>query len=145
MYDRIEIELRGVQQALHYSRTVPTTPPPPKELDLGDEPAQLRKIADVTKACRCCMKEEKEQATMDLKQAQEEIIEQRRVAQQEKDNLQTKFEENKAQIQQEKEKLCAEQVRVKKVVNKELRSMAVLEQMEEDPVVNQVMKIVEAI
>jgi hypothetical protein len=40
-----------------------------------------------------------------LKQAQEEVIEKRRVAQQEKDELQAKFEEDKAQIQHEKEQL----------------------------------------
>jgi hypothetical protein len=38
-----------------------------------------------------------------LKQAQEEVIEQCRVAQQEKDDLQIKFEEDKVQIQKEKE------------------------------------------
>jgi hypothetical protein len=41
MYDRIETELRGVQQALHSSRAVSTVPPPSEEPELGDEPAQL--------------------------------------------------------------------------------------------------------
>jgi hypothetical protein len=98
MYDRIETELRGVQQALHSSRAVSTAPPPPEEPELGDEPTQLRRIADATEAHLRRMQEEKEQASVALKQAQEEIIEKRRVAQQEKDDLQTKFEENKAQI-----------------------------------------------
>jgi hypothetical protein len=57
MYDRIETELRGVHQALHSSPTVPTMPPPPKEPKLGDETAQLRRIADVTEARLCRMQE----------------------------------------------------------------------------------------
>jgi hypothetical protein len=106
MYERIEAELRGVQQALHSSpHAVSTAPPPPEEPELGDEPAQLRRIADATEAHLHRVQEEKEQATVALKQAQEEIIEKRRVAQQEKDDLQIKFEEDRAQIQQEKEQL----------------------------------------
>jgi len=50
MYDRIETELRGVHQSLHSSPAVPTMPPPPKEPKLGDETAQLRRIADATEA-----------------------------------------------------------------------------------------------
>jgi hypothetical protein len=59
---------------------VSIVPPPPEEPELGDKPAQLRRLADVTKALLHCMQEEKEQAL-----------------------VQTKFEEKKAQIQQEKE------------------------------------------
>jgi hypothetical protein len=80
-----------------------------------------------------------------LKQAQEEIIEQRRVAQQEKDDLQIKFEEDRAQIQQEKEQLLTEQVGVKEAVHRALRSVTGLEKMEEDPVESQVVKLAEAI
>jgi hypothetical protein len=50
MYDRIESELRGVQQALYSNNVVSTAPPPSKEPELGDEPAQLHRIADVTEA-----------------------------------------------------------------------------------------------
>jgi hypothetical protein len=50
---------------------------------------------------------------MALNQAQEELIEQCRIAQQEKDALQENFEEERAQIQQEKEKMLTEQVKVK--------------------------------
>jgi hypothetical protein len=60
MYDRIETNLRGVQQALHSSRTVPTAPPPPEELELGDEPSQLHRIADMTEARLRHIQEEKE-------------------------------------------------------------------------------------
>jgi hypothetical protein len=128
MYDRIETEMIGVQQALQSSRAVSTAPPPSEEPELGDEPTQLHRIVDVTKACLHRVQEEKEQASVALKQAQEEIIEQRRVTQQKKDDLQTKFEENKAQIQQEKEQLLVEQVRFKEAVNRALRSVTGLEQ-----------------
>jgi hypothetical protein len=77
MYERIEAELRGVQQALHSSHAVSTAPPPSEETELGDEPAQLHRIADATEAHLRRMQEEKEQATVALKQAQEEVIEKR--------------------------------------------------------------------
>jgi hypothetical protein len=75
MYDRIEAELRGVQQALYSSRTVSTAPPPSEEPELGDEPAQLCRLADVTEAHLHRAQAEKYQATVALKQAQEEVIE----------------------------------------------------------------------
>jgi hypothetical protein len=65
--------------------------------------------------------------------------------QQDKDDLQTKFEENKEQIQQDKEQLLAEQVRVKEAVNKEIHSVTSLEKMEEDLVLNKFVKLVESI
>jgi hypothetical protein len=63
MYDRIEVELRGVQQALQSSRAVSTAPPPSEEPELGDEPAQLRRLADVTEAHLRRAQAEKDQAT----------------------------------------------------------------------------------
>jgi hypothetical protein len=99
---------------------VSTVPPPSEELELGDEPTQLHIIVDVTEAHLRHAEEEKEHATMALKKAQEEVIEQHRVAQQEKDDLQTKFKEERAQIQQEKEQLLAEQVGVKEAVSRAL-------------------------
>jgi hypothetical protein len=75
---------------------------------LGDQPSQLHKLVDVTEACLHRVQEEKDQATKALKQVQKESIEQRRVVQQEKDNLQVKFAEERAQIQWEKEQLLAE-------------------------------------
>ena len=47
MYDRIETELRGVQQALQSSHTVSTVLGEP---ELGDEPAQLHHLADTVEA-----------------------------------------------------------------------------------------------
>jgi hypothetical protein len=127
MYEIIEAELRGVQQSLHSSHTVSTTPLPLEEANLGDEPAKIHRIADATEARLHHVQEGKEQAIVALKQAQEEFIEQRRVAQQEKDNLQIKFEEDKAQIQKEKEQLLTEHVGVKEAVNRALHSMTSLE------------------
>jgi hypothetical protein len=65
-----------------------------------------------------------------LKQAQEEVIEEHRVVQQEKDDLQIKFEKDKAQIWEDKEQLLTEKVGVKKAVNRALRSVIGLEQIE---------------
>jgi ribosome assembly protein YihI (activator of Der GTPase) len=108
MYERIEGELRGVQQALHSIHTMFIVAPPSEEIEMGDEPAQLRKIVDATEAHLRHVQEEKEWATEALKQVQEEVIEKLWVAQQEKDDLQVKFAEDRVQIQQEKEHFLTE-------------------------------------
>jgi hypothetical protein len=95
MYDRIEAELREVQQALHSNCAVSTAPLPSEEPELGDEPTQLCIIAYAIEARLHCTQKEKEQATLALKQAQEEVIEKCRIAQQEKAAFQSKFEEEK--------------------------------------------------
>jgi hypothetical protein len=41
MYDRIEKELKDIQQAIHSSRAVPTAPSSTESVELGDEPTQL--------------------------------------------------------------------------------------------------------
>jgi hypothetical protein len=87
MYDRIEAELKGVQQALYSSHTVSTASLSSGGIEVGDEPAQLRRLADATEAHLHRVQEEKEQATEALKQAKEEALEKIRVAQQEKDDL----------------------------------------------------------
>jgi hypothetical protein len=46
----INMKLQGVQQALQSSRTVSTMPLSSEEPELGDEPAQLHRLADVTKS-----------------------------------------------------------------------------------------------
>jgi hypothetical protein len=66
MYEKIEAKLRGVQQALYLSRVVSTVPPPSEEPELGDEPAQLHRLADVTEACLHRAQVQKDQATMAL-------------------------------------------------------------------------------
>jgi hypothetical protein len=59
MYEIIETKLRGVQKALHSSHAVSTAPLPSEETYLGDELAQLCRIADAIEAHLCCMQEEK--------------------------------------------------------------------------------------
>jgi hypothetical protein len=66
---------------------------------LGDEPSQLCRIVDATEYHLRRVQEEKEQATVALRQAQEEVIEKCQVAQQEKEDLQINFEEDKVHIQ----------------------------------------------
>jgi hypothetical protein len=63
MYDRIEVKLRGVQQDLQSSRAVSTAPLPSGEPELGDELAQLHRIADAVEAHLCHAQEETKQAT----------------------------------------------------------------------------------
>jgi hypothetical protein len=120
-------------------------PLPSGELELGDEPAQLHRVADVVEAHLRRAQEEAEQATQALKQVQGVLIEQRRVAEQEKISLQTKFDEEKVQMQQEKEQLLAGQLEVKEAVNRALRSVTGLEPQAEDRVEHQVEQLVEAI
>jgi hypothetical protein len=46
VYERIEKDLKDIQQAIHSSRAVPTMPSSSKSAELGDEPTQLRRLAD---------------------------------------------------------------------------------------------------
>jgi hypothetical protein len=71
MYDRIETEIRGVQQALQSSHAMSNIPPLSCETELGYEPSQLHKIADATEAHLSGVQEEKNQVIMVLNQAQE--------------------------------------------------------------------------
>jgi uncharacterized protein YaaN involved in tellurite resistance len=80
-----------------------------------------------------------------LKQVQGVLVEQRQVVEQENIALQTKFDEEKAQMQQEKEELVAGQLEVKEAVNIALCSMTGLEPQAEDRVEHQVEKLEEAI
>jgi hypothetical protein len=67
------------------------------------------------------------QATQFLKRAQEKIIEQHRVSQQEKDTLQEKFEQDREKIQKEKEQLLRKQIRIEEAVNRSFLSVTILE------------------
>jgi hypothetical protein len=60
MYEKIETELRGVQQALQSSCAISTIPPPLEEPELGDEPSQLHRIDDATEGRLLRAQEEKE-------------------------------------------------------------------------------------
>jgi hypothetical protein len=145
MYDNIEVELRGVQQALQSSCTVSTMLLPTGELELGDEPAQLHRLADVTEARLHHAQEEIEQATYTLKQVQGVLIEQHQVEEQEKVSLWAKFEEEKTQMQQEKEQLLAKQLEVKEAINRALHPVTGLDPQEEYRVTHQVENLAEAI
>jgi hypothetical protein len=83
-------------------------------------------------------KDEKDQATAALKQAQEDMVEQRRVAKKEKEGLQAKFEEERVQAKQEKEQFFTEQLGVKEAVNRALHCVTGLEPKAEDRVEHQV-------
>jgi hypothetical protein len=59
---------------------VSTAPLSSGEPELGDEPAQLRRLADAVEARLLRAQEEEEQATQTLKQVQGDIVEQHRIA-----------------------------------------------------------------
>jgi hypothetical protein len=50
MYNRIEVELQGVQQALQSSHAMPTAPLSLGTPELGDELAQLHRLTDIVEA-----------------------------------------------------------------------------------------------
>jgi phosphoribosylanthranilate isomerase len=50
LYERIEKELKDIQQAIHSSRAVPIAPSLSKITELGDEPTQLQRLTDATEA-----------------------------------------------------------------------------------------------
>jgi hypothetical protein len=83
MYERIEEELKGVQQALYSSCAVSIAPLSSEGTELGDDPAQLRPIEYVIEAHLHCSGR-KEQAIEALKKSKEEAIEKCWVAQQRK-------------------------------------------------------------
>jgi len=103
MYDRIEKELRDIQQAIHSSRAVPIVPSSAENVELGDEPTQLQRLANATEVWLRRAQEEKEQATEALKKEKEEVLEEIQVKKKEKDELTVMFEEDKEKIQKEKD------------------------------------------
>jgi hypothetical protein len=70
------------------------------EPELGDEPLQLHRLVDIVESRLRRAHEETTQDTQDLTQVQGVIVEQRSAAKQENISLQTKFDEEKAQLQQ---------------------------------------------
>jgi hypothetical protein len=72
---------------------------------LGDEPTQLRRLADATEAWLHRVQKEKKQATEALKQEKEEVLERMGVVQsfvttyeKEKDEIKAMFEEDNEKI-----------------------------------------------
>jgi hypothetical protein len=99
----------------------------------------------VTEALLRRVQEEKEQAIEALEQAKEESLEKLWVVQQEKDDLRAKFEVDREQIQKEKDHLLAEKIGFKEALNRALRSVPGLAQMEEETTEIQVGKLAESI
>jgi hypothetical protein len=60
MFDRIEVELKGVQQALYSIQAVPTASLSAGDIEVGDEPSQLRRLEDSIEAHLHHVQEEKE-------------------------------------------------------------------------------------
>jgi hypothetical protein len=60
MYDRIDKDLKDIQQAIHSSCAVPTTLYLAESVGLGGEPTQLRRLVDATEAQIHRVQEEKE-------------------------------------------------------------------------------------
>jgi hypothetical protein len=90
------VDLKGVQQDLYSSRAMSTALLSAGDIDVGDEPAQLRRLVDSREVHLHRVQEEKEQSIGALKQEKEEAIEKHQVAQKEKDDLQAKFVEERA-------------------------------------------------
>jgi hypothetical protein len=82
--------------------------------------------------------EEVEQDTQTLKKVQGNIVEQHRIAEHEKVSLHAKFDEEKAQMHQEKENLLTGQLKVKESVNRALHFVIGLEPQAKDPIEHQV-------
>jgi hypothetical protein len=125
LYGRVEKELKEIQQAIQLIHAVPTAPSSSQIAELGDEPTQLRRLADATEARLQKVQEEKEKATEALKQEKEEVLEKLRVArycvtayENEKEEFWAMLQEDKAKLQRENEKLLAERAMVKEAVNK---------------------------
>jgi hypothetical protein len=60
LYDRIEKELKDIHQAIQSSHAVSTAPSSTENVELGDEPTQLRRLADATETQLHRVQEEKE-------------------------------------------------------------------------------------
>jgi hypothetical protein len=145
LYERIEKELKDIHQAIHSSRTVPIAPFSSEILESGDEPTQLRILADATYFRLQRVQEEKEQATEALNKEKEEALEQLRAVQKEKYEIRAMYEEDNVKMKKEKYQLLAEQTAVKEAVTKSLRSVSGLAQEEPESTDMKVGKLAEAI
>jgi hypothetical protein len=85
------------------------------------------------------------QATQALTQVQGVLVEQCSTVEREKLALQAKFDEEKSQLQKEKEQLLTEQIKVKEMVNITLRSVTIIEVKAEERIPQQVVQLEEVI
>jgi hypothetical protein len=67
LYERVMKELKEIQQAIQLIYAVPIAPSSSQDVELGDEPAQLRRLIDAIEARHQKFQEEKEKATKALK------------------------------------------------------------------------------
>jgi hypothetical protein len=74
MFDRIEVELKGVQQALYLSHIMSTTTLLACDTEVGDDLAHLCRLEDSTEARLHQVEDEKEQAIEALNQVKEESL-----------------------------------------------------------------------
>jgi hypothetical protein len=132
LFSRIMGELKEVQQALQSSQAVSMMPLTMETPGTGDEPTQLRQITEKVEARLRQAQEDIVQATQALAQEHSTHREQQRKVEQEQLALQAKWEEEKAQLQQSKDQLLAEQLEVQERVHKALRSVMVIEVKMED-------------
>jgi chromosome segregation ATPase len=145
IFSRLKGEFQEVQQALQSSRVVSTVPLTIETIGTGDEPTQLRQIAEKVEARLRRAQEDTAQATQALAQVQSAHIVQQRKEEQEQLALQVKWEEEKAQLQQSKDQLLAEQLEVQERVHRALRSVTVIEVKIEERVPQQVAQLEEVI
>jgi hypothetical protein len=86
----------------------------------------LQRISYATEAHLHRVQEEKDHATKALKQENEEALEKLQVAQQEKDDIRAKFEEDREKIQKDKYQFLTEKIGIREAVTRELSSMPIL-------------------
>jgi hypothetical protein len=79
LYEKFEKELKEIQEAICSVCEISTMPSSLETVELGEEPAQLQILADVTEAWIQKVKEEKEKATESMKKEKDEVLEQLRV------------------------------------------------------------------
>jgi hypothetical protein len=145
VFSRIKGELQEVQQALQSSRAVSTAPLTIGTTGTGDEPTQLHQITEKVEARLRRAQEDTAQATQALTQVQSALVEQQSKEEWENISLQAKWDEEKAQLQQSKDQLLAEQLEVQERVHKALRSVMVIEVKIEEHVPQQVAQLEEVI
>jgi len=87
LYERIDKEVKEIQQIIYSSRAVPTAPSWSESEKLGYEPTQLQRLTGVIEAQIFRVQEEKKKDTEALKQEKEEVLEKLCVAQKEKEEI----------------------------------------------------------
>lgn len=141
LFRRITGEFKEAQQALQSSQAVSTALLTMEISGTGDEPTQLRQITEKVEARLRRAQEDITKATRALAQAQSAHEEQRRKAEKEQLDLQVKWEEEKAQLQQSKDQLLAEQLETQERVHKALHSVTIIEVKMEDRLPQQVTQL----